>query len=528
MRKLSAFFLSLLTIVGGHILNRRADKALLFFSLLLVTSLLNLFLYPLLSITGGGFLLSKVTYYPQLLPISIVTSLGLVAFVSAIVSYLDAGHPPEGSTLTLPAIIGGLLSILIVFPVGGYMATYASINLKISNQISETEGQDGDESQPIVSSDNGWIRSLSGSGSHFWHNVRYSFDWTSEEALMPLPKGDAFLSGRMDYNGTPAVGVTLTGIFNGQFISDEVTTDSDGTFTFRVPAGDWRLNRIHTKTWSNKPAGQSFTLTGSVYTTLTERLYHEGPEYGSGGLALIAKPEPQIDPQLLINIQDQITLEWPNQEGMPASLTEDNISWHPVADASNYQIQLQHIEREGSTTTYSPVYWMNTDTTSLPLAQIQTTSAAEGSTNEYQVVVHAFDGTGRILTSSPAHHPMYSIEIEDRQIPSMQRFPSLRSDTPAITEEDIEQMQEEEKLIDAAMVLVEADMPAPARKLMGKLASNHQEKRRDTLEGLILTAEGQCDAARLHFETINIKWERDCLPDFYKQRCPSNQQAEGE
>ncbi|MCU7844475.1 MAG: carboxypeptidase-like regulatory domain-containing protein [Candidatus Thiodiazotropha sp. (ex Monitilora ramsayi)] len=520
MRKISAFFLSLLTVVGGHILNRRADKALLFFSLLLVASLLNLFLYPLLSIIGGLFPVIKVAYYPQLLPISIIVSLGLVAFVSAIVSYLDAGNPHEGSTLTLPAVIGGVLSVLIVFPVASYMATYASINLKISNQISETEGQDENDSQPTVTSDSGWIRGFSGSDTHFWHNVRYSFRWTPEEELTPLPKGDAFLSGRMDYNGTPAAGITLTGIFNDQFVSDEVTTDSDGTFTFKLPPGDWRLNRIHTTTWSNKPAGKSFTVTGSIYTTLTEKLYHEGPGYGSGGLTLTAKPEPQINPQLLITIRDQITLNWPNQEGLPANLTEDSITWHPVTDASNYQIQLQHIEREGSTTTYYPVYWTNTHATSLPLAQIQTTSTAEGSVNEYLVVVHAFDEAGRLMTSSPAHHPIHSIEIEERQIPSMQRFPSLGSNVPALTEGDIEQMQEEEKLIDAAMVLAEADMPTAARELIAKLASNHREKRRDTLEGMILTAEGKCDAARLHFESINLKWERDCLPDFYKQRCP--------
>jgi hypothetical protein len=80
-------------------------------------------------------------------------------------------------------------------------------------------------------------------------------------------------------------------------------------------------------------------------------------------------------------------------------------------------------------------------------------------------------------------------------------------------------MQEEKKLIDAAMVLAEADMPAAARQLIVKRSSNHLEKCHDTLEGLILTAEGRCEEARLHFESSNRKWDRECLPEFYKSRC---------
>jgi hypothetical protein len=90
MRKLSAFFLSLLTVVGGHILNRRADKALLFFSLLLVVALLNLFSFPLLALFGGVHAMTGLSSYWQLLPISIAASMGLVVLSSAIVSYLDA------------------------------------------------------------------------------------------------------------------------------------------------------------------------------------------------------------------------------------------------------------------------------------------------------------------------------------------------------------------------------------------------------------------------------------------------------
>ncbi|MEJ2693965.1 MAG: hypothetical protein P8166_13190 [Candidatus Thiodiazotropha sp.] len=527
MRKLSAFTLSLLTVVGGHILNRRTDKALLFFSLLLVVSILNLFLYPLLSFKGWIEPLADIAGFQQLLPVSIATSLGVVAITSAFISYLDAGTPREGSTLTLPAIIGGALSVLVVLPLSGYMASYALFSLKLNSQIGDSETLSKGESRASTTSGSGRIASLGGSGAHFWHDVRYSYEWTPEEKLMPLPKGDAYLSGRIDYRGKPAAGVTLTGVFNNQFVSDEVTSDDEGMFTFRLAAGDWRLSRIHTTAWSNKPAGTTFTLIGSAQSQLTEKLYHEGPEYGSDGLILSAKPEPQPGPILVITIRDSITLDWPSQEGIAANLSDDSITWHPVTDAATYQLQLHQIEREGSTTTYYPVYWINTDATSLPLGQIQTTSAPEGKVNEYQVVVHAFDELGRLLTSSPAHYPMRSFEIEGRQVPSMQRFPSLRSDTPAITEQEIEQMQEEEKLIDAAMVLAKADMPAAARELMGKIETNHMEQRQDTLEGLVLTAEGQCDAARRHFESINLKWERDCLPDFYEQRCQSTQQAEG-
>ncbi|MCU7944618.1 MAG: DUF4198 domain-containing protein [Candidatus Thiodiazotropha sp. (ex Cardiolucina cf. quadrata)] len=458
-------------------------------------------------------------YHPRLLSISIVTSLGLIAFISAVVSYLDASIPSEDSTTTLSAKVGGVLSALIIFLVVGYMGIYVSINLTVSDRLSEITAQKADENQPILKSNSRWANSTLDLDTHFWHNVRYDFEWTPEEGLSPLPLGDAYLSGHIHYNGAPAAGVTLIGIFNGKFISDEITSDAEGKFNFKVPAGEWQLNRINTKVWSNKPSGRSFNVVGKVNSTLSEDFYHEGPKYGSDGLMLTARTTPHLEAKLEIAIRDNITIGWPNQARIPANLIDDSITWNPVVDASKYQVQLQHIEREGTTTTYSPVYWVNTEATTLPLEQIKTTSAAAGNTNEYQVVVYAFDEAGRLLTSSPVHHPSHSLAIRNRQIPSMQTFPWLKSDASAITEEDMEQIQKEEKLIDAAMVLAESDMPAAARELIGKLTSNHQEKRLDTLKGLILASEGQCEAARLHLESINKKWERNCMPNYYKKRC---------
>jgi hypothetical protein len=406
------------------------------------------------------------------------------------------------------------------------MAHYASINLQLSEQINDVSSTDEDKEESDEKSDSDWVSAFRSSSTHFWHNVRYSFRWTPEDSLSPLPKGDAYISGRIDYNGEPAVGVTLKGIFNDRYLSEEVTTDDEGRFTFKLDAGDWHLNRINTTAWSNKPGRHKFTIIGSAHPKLTEKFYDESPDYGSKGLALSTRSEPQPDPALQITIRDNLSLDWPDREAVSATLADDVIRWQPIENAVSYQVQLQEITREGSTTSYHPVYWNNTGSIKLPLKQIQTTSDTVGSRNEYSVVVHAFDASGQLLTSSPEHFPLLSLVLEDRQIPSMQQFPSLISGTASITEEDVEQMQQERKLIDAAMVLAEEEMPAAARKLMGKIDSKHMEKRQDTLEGLVLTAEGKCETARLHFEAINQKWERDCLPDFYEQRCLSSQQVE--
>ena len=527
MRKLSAFLLSLLTVVGGHILNRRTDKALFFFGLFLIAALFNLFFYPLLSLAGGTEMIVRFANMPLFLPATIAASLGLVVLLSAVVSFLDAGKPLEDSSFSVSAVIGGLFALLTVLPVTAYMANYALINLSHLEASNDTEVADAEDGDSEEESDSGWGRAFSGSSSHFWENLSYSFGWTPDENLSPLPEGDATLSGRIDYQGKPAAGVTLTGVFNDQYLSKEITTDDEGRFTFELPAGDWRLNRIHTTAWSNKPRGRrSFTLVGSPHQRLTEKAYHDLPEYGAKGLALTASTTPQTDPALEITIRDNLSLDWPDREALPASLSDDTLRWQPVEQAATYQVQLQRITREGSTTSYRTVYWNNTEATALPLAQIRTTSDTDDSLNEYGVLVHAFDDSGRLLTSSPEHFPARSLVLEGRQIPSMQQFPSLASDASAITEAEIEQMQRERKLIDAAMLLAEEAMPAAARQLAGKIDSKHNEERQDTLEGLILTAEGKCEEARRHFETINKKWQRDCLPDFYEQRCQSAQQDE--
>ena len=519
MRKLLVFVLSLLTLVGGHILNRRNDKALLFFSLLLLVSLANLFLFPLLSLASGLSRTPLTLNYSQILPITILASLGIIALASAVVSYLDAGKRTEGSAIRLSAIFGGLFSVPVVLLVAGYMVMYASLNLQLGDRLSESDPASDREEEQTTGADEGWLGTISGSSTHFWHNVRYSSKWIEEQGLAELPAGDAYLSGQIVYNNTPAAGVTLNGIFNAEYISGEITTDEDGEFTFRLPAGDWQLNRINIRSWSNKPARGSFSVLGTANTTLSDDFYHEGPEFRSQGLMLTASEDQHSDPKLKIVIRDNIAIDWPNRENTPAALAEDSIGWQPVTGAARYQVQLQQIEREGTTTSYYPVYWENTDATSLPLERIQTIRTEEDSANEYQVVVYAFDPEGRLLSSSPPHRPIHSLALTDRKIPSFQRFPSLRPDMPALTEEEIEQMQEEKEIIDTAMVLAKREMPAAARALMAKLTSNHQEKRRDTLEGLILTAEGQCEAAREHFAASNKKWKRDCLPEFYKQRC---------
>ncbi|MEJ2453687.1 MAG: hypothetical protein P8103_05965 [Candidatus Thiodiazotropha sp.] len=520
MRRLSAFVLSLLTVVGGHILNRRPDKALLFFSLLLLFALLSFFIYPLLALAAGLIPALRQVSYLDLMPILVVASLAFVTLLSAYVSYLDAGKPARETAVTASAIAGGVLSLLISLIVVGYMATFVSINIKLNERVDASDSRvDDDESLPTIRSDDSGLDRLYASNSHFWHNLRYSFEWISEEGLSPLPQGESYLAGRVRYNNAPAAGVTLVGIFNDRFRSDEITTDSDGEFVFRVPAGEWRLNRINTTEWSNKPADKSFTVVGSANSTLSEDFYHEGPDWGVEGLVLTANSEPVVDARLEIAIRDSITLDWPDRTNLPADLTDDSIRWRAVAAASRYQIMLQHVTRAGATTTYTPVYWKNTEATALPLAEIQTTKAAGEAVNEYQVVVRAFDEAGHLLTATPEHFAIRSIALEGRQIPSFQTFPALQADTPAFSEQEIEQMQEERKLIDAAMVLAEADMPAAARELIAKRPSNHLEERGDTLEGLILTAEGRCEEARLHFESTNRKWNRECLPEFYQSRC---------
>lgn len=75
MCRLSAFVLSLLTVVGGHIINRRPDKALLFFSLLLLFALLSFFIYPLLALAAGLIPALRQVSYLDLMPIVVVASL---------------------------------------------------------------------------------------------------------------------------------------------------------------------------------------------------------------------------------------------------------------------------------------------------------------------------------------------------------------------------------------------------------------------------------------------------------------------
>lgn len=520
MRRLTAFTLSLLTIVGGHILNRRPDKAFLFFTLFLVSFLLSVFSYPLIVLTGNAELLSKLVDSPLNLQATIVITLLTIAFISAIVSFLDARESVDQSSITASAIFAGGLSLVISSLVIAYVGYFVSFNLRDTESTDRVgDSNDTGDLQPIKPA-NKHSSSFFFQGNYFWHAVRYGTHWVDDEGLPTLPSGDAYLAGRMTYRGEPASDVTLFGIFNGEFKSGIVTTDKNGLFVFRLPAGEWTLNRINTQNWTSVPESGSVMLIGTANPLLSDGFYNEGPDFSDDGILLTTSSKPNPDPKLAIKIVDTIQLEWPSSTKQTATIDFNQVAWMAVPEAVQYQVQLLHMTRDGSVTTYTPTFWRNTEKTTLALSDIRTASSNSDLPSEYQVRVHAFDKDGYRLASSQSFQPNHSFTLQGDEILSYQDFPRLKeNDLAHLDDNEIEQMQYEKRLIDTAEVLAEEEMPAAARNLMRKIKTRHLPLRLEKLEGLILVAEGQCEKARILFEAIKHKQGRNCSPAFFRERC---------
>ncbi len=393
MRKALSSLFSLFTVVGGHLFNRRLDLVLLFFTLLLLALILAWFGLPMLLFNKG-----QGSMYPDnsslvSLGYTLLATIGAILLTSSIVSFLKtndaSSRPPIGKIGILGGTLASLLSMATVIWIGTMGLHYISFaNL--------SEGSISTKSKP----ESKRYTSRFSRSSYFHKTVRYGGKWVDSNSLEDLPKGEFYISGKINYNDTPAKDVQFFAVFNERYRSEAITTDKDGVFTIPVPQGEWMLNRINLEKWPGRPDGISLSVMGGVDKPLSENSYDPGPPFRTKGLAIQAIKTPTPMPELDLVIRPNIQLLWPKREGQTANLAQNKISWQRITGATQYQLQLHRMEKDGTTTRFFPTAWVNTDSTEVPLSDFAATPNDEDKKTEYMVRVYAFDKDGKLVTSS--------------------------------------------------------------------------------------------------------------------------------
>ncbi len=515
MRKVLSSLLSLFTVVGGHLFNRRLDLGLLFFALLLLALVISWIVLPMLFWKTGQENMFPDNSYLVAMGYSLLATIGAITLASSIVSFLKANNvasrPPIGKIGILGGTLASLLSMAAVIWIGTMGLGYISFaNL--------SEGSITTKSK----SDSKRYRSRFSPSSYFNKTVRYGGKWVDSSLLEDLPKGEFYISGKISYNDTPAKGVHLVAVFNDRYRSKEITTNQDGVFSIPVPQGEWMLNRIDLEKWPDRPDDISLSVMGGVDKPLSENSYDSGPSFRSQGLPLQAKKAPAPTPELELVIRPNIQLLWPKREGQIANLTQNKISWKRITGASTYQLQLHRMERDGTATIYSPTAWVNTDSTEVPLSNFPTIPDDENKKSEYLVRVYAFDKDNKLLTSSGRFVSHKSLVLQGYMITNTSDVQAIDT-TPGLSEDkkikEMEIRYRDRQRLKAADTLAEEGLTTAAKTLAERVEAKSLESEKLRTMALILAAEGNCKEAKTKLDTANKKLGKNCSPKLYREHC---------
>lgn len=522
MRRLFSPLLSLFTVVGGHFLNRRVDLGLLFFALLLLIGIASAVVTPWLIWGSEADTPFNAGSRVEVAAYLLVGALILCILASVVVSFVNSGTARQQPPLSTVGVVGGILVTLISVPFSLWVGTidysyflFADWQPAVEAELSEAERSEGGDMKAHA-------RTFRFASGFFYDTVRYGGEWVSADDLDELPSGDAFITGRISFNGRPAAGVSLTLIVGDRYVSEPLVTGDDGVFAVSVPAGDWSLNRIEIDGWSGKPAGGFFKVVGGPNPPLSEQLYSDGPAFRATAMTVTATERPTPLPELELAIRPHVDVTWPVNEQESVDSEQQVLAWQPFESASRYQLQLMDVTRDGSVTSYSPIAWINTTEHDVPLSDFQLVDAPASTASEYAVKVYAFDRHGALLSDSDNRLASRTFVLRGRRVVdtnAVRLLGDLSDLTQADREDAFERRYRDKKRLAAARTLLDDQLIEAAKILLQRVTSRTLEEERLQVSGMILAAEGHCDEARELLDLANLLRGTECYPDIFTQQC---------
>lgn len=512
MRKWLSPLLSLFTVVGGHLLNRRLDLSLLFFVLLLILTLLSIYVIPMIMMSDDTFSADALGSLYSRMGYTMATTLSLLLLASAIVSVIFSGKYDTQPRISIAGKAAGMLAVL-----------FSIATLLWAGMTSATFIKQASTSPDHVStSDDGEADRSSIRHTFFHETVRYTGEWVEDDGLTVIPEGDAYLVGKVSFHGKAAAGVSLRAIIDRHYTTRTVTTDKEGLFRFSVPEGEWTINRLEITSWEGLPNGTDITVTAGHEQVLSDGIYSNYVPFSNNGLTLTALLSPEPQDGLILTATETPLLLNPINEKQPVDPAKDRIRWKPVKNAVRYQLQLHHMERSGNSTRYTPTTWLTTQTTTIPLERFPLLKTDSNAKNEYAVKVYAFDEQGRLLSNNEYMRDS-SLVISGAKFADRKDVQSL-GDTSNLSPEDFAAKLESRLLdnnrIQAARTLVKEGMPDSAETLLQRIETPDMQTDKNVVMSMVHAARGDCDIARQLLSDIAVQRDKECEPDFVTAHCP--------
>ncbi|HLQ26018.1 MAG TPA: hypothetical protein VK138_09085 [Acidiferrobacterales bacterium] len=504
-RFIIASVLSLITFIGGHLYNRRWDRALLFFSLLV------------LMIAGLYVSISFISFGPSSIPGEgrpeqfmsamqirwriFLFLLAAVWLISVIISAYDARQPSPAfpTEWTKGGIFGAIFASILSAAIGVTFTGLATL-MQMPARSSITIHAIHDDTD-----------------TNFTNHVYFGGYPNSRSELPAPPKGNGFLQGRFMYNGAPAANVSLKLALNGQYETGVVITDRDGVFTVRVPVGAWRINRLDTEEWKDRPKDPDLMVVTGKEGRLENGTYQEAEWWRGQGLEVAVTEKPPGDFVTFV-IRPLVKLQWPakRREAVPASAAKDIIQWDIYPGATDYRVSISELKREGQTTQIIPVAArLLTGTTRLALKDIKAV-ASVGQKHEYEVEVRAFAKDGGFLSKSDQHFEGHRFDLTDHLLVADVDTRMLGGN---FTDKEFSELHKNQARFTAVEVLIEDGLLTEAEKLLAKVTGKAEKGRKKALTGYLFAMRGNCAQAKILLNEAQAEGGTICLPGCYWGKC---------
>lgn len=493
-QRLPAVLLSVFTGVGGHFLNQRWDRALLFFGLfglLLVLGVASPFLSFYLNWPGlwviAGFGAS-------------ILGIGLTWLVSLIITWRDSSPQRLAPPLrwTLSARLGATLASLLVTVMLAFALMQSSMTLFAAKSVLGS-------GYTVDSHDSPTRR---GSKS-FWQYLALGGLRDSSDALPAPPAGTGLLVGKFVYEGKPAVGVTLTLSLNGKYRASNLRTDAQGRFTLKLPPGHWYINHVQTESWDKRPDEGDFILVGGTEGRLLDNDYDR--HWRGEGLKVAVSEASPSEPQTF-TIRRRVALQWPAKGDKQVEATHKaaTIRWQTYPQATDYVVRIARVERRDRGAAYFPIISRRVRAkTELALAEVRALPGT-ASGQEYQVTVAAFAADGSFLSETESSRDGQSFTLTDVQMLADDKLASVS------TEKQLAETMQNRKRLDAAQVLIEEGLLAEAEKTLATIHGATDSGNKDALMGYLRARQGRCAEATKLFDQATTANGKTCVPDNWR------------
>lgn len=511
-----------LTGIGGHYLNKRWDKAILFLSIFIFYCIfcwvaLRIYFFSNLATISVSSDQMMQQFRNATSKVSIIYLAGIIVLwaISIILTIADGKKTDQVDIFkwTKIGMVSASLTTLLSFFLLGY-SSIASVSTLKSNDAKV---------------ENGSIKQADRQLSHnFYEHVYFGGSPSDSYKLPEPPEGRGVLRGEIKYENKPAEGVMLDIVLNSKYRAKNIITDSNGIFTLKLAIGDWKINSIQTESWQSIPDTKKFTIYYGGEAKLIGNSFNRYNRFQSDGFP-VTIDENKANTHITLEIKKDVELIWPdgNAIGVDAKIS-DIINWKPYPLASKYYIEIKRLRREGTTTYYNQITSkVLSHETSISLSSLKHIKTNRKENQEYAVEIYAFSEKGTLIGE---HSDTYRggtfiltdgyMLVEDKL---QNLFDSNSDEDPENFEKKMELISLDRRRIDAVEVLIDDNMISEAETLLKLVNSEFVKGRKEVLFGYILALKGNCsESIEMFKKALSINPEV-CIPDKYKSICENNE-----